>query len=79
VAEVQVLVTTPDGRSKTRAFDTPRQAAQYGVAYYLVDNGLADRKTATRLATEFEKTGTATRDGHTIVALWRDYIAPVTA
>lgn len=53
----------PAGPERRRKFKSRTEAAQYGVAYYLIDNGYASRETAAWVAWEFEKRGEASCDG----------------
>ena len=53
----------PAGPEKRRKFRGRDDAAKYGIAYYLTDNGYANRTTAAHVAGEFEKHGEASCDG----------------
>lgn len=53
----------PDGPERRRKFRGRDDAAKYGVAYYLTDNGYATPQTAAHVAGEFEKHGEASCDG----------------
>ena len=53
----------PASPEKRRKFKSRAEAAKYGVAYYLTDNGYASRSTAAWVAHEFEKHGEASCDG----------------
>ena len=53
----------PAGPEKRRKFKSRAEAAKYGVAYYLFDNGYASLRTAAHVAGEFEKHGEASCDG----------------
>lgn len=53
----------PAGPVKTREFNNIRDAAKYGVAYYLTDNGYASPKTAGYAASVYIETGSAYVDG----------------
>jgi hypothetical protein len=60
---VHVRVTREGAEPLVREFATTRTAAQYGVAYYLADNGYAPRPVAVRVANRFEQRGSAEHDG----------------
>ena len=60
---VRLAYKHQDGPDKVREFPTIRDAATYGVAYYLTDNGYATRKTAGMAASVFLETGEAACDG----------------
>ena len=53
----------PAGPEKRRKFKSRAEAAKYGVAYYLTDNGYASWAMAAWVAGEFEKHGEASCDG----------------
>ena len=53
----------PAGPEWRRKFKSRAEAAKYGIAYYLTDNGYANPRTAAYVAGEFEKNGEASCDG----------------
>jgi hypothetical protein len=64
---IKVTTTKPDGGTIERSFETPRKAAQFGVAYFLADNSYATRAEATRAATTFQALGEAECNGFKFV------------
>lgn len=60
-----VTVTRPDGTAKVRTFANRREAAKYGVAYYLCDNGYATPREASAAASQYQDHGRAELHGFT--------------
>jgi hypothetical protein len=54
---VRIRITSPHGPAKEREFENRREAAQYGVFFYLTDNGYATRPEATTAASTYQNTG----------------------
>lgn len=75
--EVRLRVTYPDGRERDRSFTGRRDAAQYGVAHFLVDNGYATKQAATCAASTYETVGESTVNGYTFGEVLGSVVAPV--
>jgi hypothetical protein len=57
---VAIQITRPDGTTKVRTFDSRREAAKFGVSYFLTDNGYASRREAATVAAAYQQDGAAT-------------------
>lgn len=58
-----------DGERVTHIFPNRREAAKFGVAYFLLDNGYTGKREATHAATQYEKTGHVMAYGYTFEEL----------
>lgn len=59
------LIRTRNGETVEREYASKRETAQYGCFFYLLDNGYANKKTATLVATKLQNTAVSEHDGIT--------------
>lgn len=64
-----VITKQVDGAATTRIFPSRREAAKFGVFYFLLDNGITAKREATHAAAQYQKSGHVMAYGYTFAEL----------